>query len=51
VKVKERSERGKLSYVRSGNIDLEFLELLSFYNSKNVPYEEEERGVARNNPQ
>jgi hypothetical protein len=47
VKVKERSDRGKFSYGRSGNIYLEFLMLLSFYNSETGLYEEEEgRGVA-----
>jgi hypothetical protein len=46
VKIKERSDGGKLSYAKSGNIYWEFLMLLSFYNSVTGLYEEEERGVA-----
>ena len=51
VKVKGRSDRGKFSYCRSGNIYLEFLMLLSFYTLENGHYEEEKKGVARNNLQ
>jgi hypothetical protein len=51
MKVKEQSERGKFSYGMSGNIYLEFLILLSFYNSENGLREQDERGVARNNLQ
>ena len=51
MKFKEPSDRGKFSYVRSGNIDLVFLMLVSFYTIENGHYDEEKKGVARNNLQ